>query len=175
MYARHQRRYDPFFNEWDCSDEFQWKSGYVLDKDNDDNDDNDDKGRVKFKATPPVPQPTTNTIISQLSEGQAPFSELDPAPDLFRPSSPSASNPSNVSPPLPLQELPFNAIQAEVEDAFGRFYGFCAPTLGTEFPNLSITEQSTDAFLHLLGLVSKDLTFTSQALITKLHNCFLIQ
>ncbi|RXW22514.1 hypothetical protein EST38_g3337 [Candolleomyces aberdarensis] len=150
-YARHQRRYDPFFNEWDCSEEFNIENGYVVDGDSDSDDDSD--GDEGPKARFPVPKAATRSIASQQSEEQAPF---DPAPDLFRPPSPPASNRSDTSPTS--SEPPFDPIQAEVEDVFGRFYGFCPPALSTEFPDLSITDNSTDAFLRLLGLVREGLT-----------------
>ncbi|KAJ2933956.1 hypothetical protein H1R20_g3127, partial [Candolleomyces eurysporus] len=147
MYARHQRRYDPFFNEWDCSDSFNFDDGYVLGEDSDEDDDDDGEGG----ATATLLVSKAAPIRVATSEEQVTF---DPTPDLFRPPSPSTSNPLDTSPPL--LEPPFDPYEAEVEEVFGKYYGFCPPVPGTEFPDLSITESSTDAFLRLLGLLRED-------------------
>ncbi|RXW18901.1 hypothetical protein EST38_g6960 [Candolleomyces aberdarensis] len=141
MYRRHQMRYDPFFNEWDLCEHFIFgEPDYEYDSDS------------EFDIAEQRPYPE---IVASIDGSQETYPELDPPPDLFRPGSPS------IAPPDHEQETASSssttAVQQEVEDVFGRYYGFCAPVLGTHFPDMSIIDRSADWFRRLLGLLPDEI------------------
>ncbi|KAJ2912293.1 hypothetical protein MD484_g8123, partial [Candolleomyces efflorescens] len=158
LYRNHQMRYDPFFNEWDLCEHFCFGGG------DDAYDTDSDSERGEELPPPPVavsssPPPTPHSaaipppLTALTSRSGDCYPNADPPPDLFRavlhPSPPAGDN-TTPSTTLPSPACP---IQQEVEDIFGGYYGFCAPVIGTDFPDLSYQERSADWFRRLLGLL----------------------
>ncbi|RXW14366.1 hypothetical protein EST38_g11484 [Candolleomyces aberdarensis] len=142
-YGRHQKRYDPYFNEWDCCDEFG-------DRDPDSDSDDD------FDSRTPTPEPSSANHAPPCADFDSPLpanpplpsapAELDPPPDMFQAGEVSADS-SSMKP-----------IEQEVEDVFGKYYGFCLPVVGTAFPDLTVLDRSVEWFHRLLGLSRDELT-----------------
>ncbi|KAJ2935126.1 hypothetical protein H1R20_g1910, partial [Candolleomyces eurysporus] len=127
-YRRHQIRYDPFFNEWDCCEKFT-----IGDLDDDSSDEEDWEGPV---------------VIRSMPVEEVPMTGVEPTPDLFGPAEDATGARRGSSPSF--ETLTF--IELEVEEVFGKYYGFCAPVIGTPLPDLSTTDdRSADRFIHLLG------------------------
>ncbi|KAJ2916165.1 hypothetical protein MD484_g4230, partial [Candolleomyces efflorescens] len=151
-YGSRQRRYDPFFNEWDCCEEFG-------EPDSDSESDDDYPDYDYPQAAPPLVEsndsapliPASPQPSSSSPAAPAP-TEFDPPPDVFL--GDSASNHANANP-----------TEMEVEDVFSHYYGFCPPVAGTELPDTTVLERSIEWFHRLLGLseekTSSDEYFTT--------------
>lgn len=159
-YGSQRKRYDAFFNEWDCCDEF----GEITQEEEDEMDswipqtfdpEAPISSTVPLPATPPAQSSTAPSSLYTSLPAQ------DPPLDLFQPIPPSENVPSHPVPPsenVPSQpqnaphspHLPEDPHGQEVEEMFGYFYGYIAPPAGATIPEQR-DDKRLDIFFRLLG------------------------
>jgi hypothetical protein len=128
-YGDGQKRYDPFFNEWDCCAEW-----------GDDNyEDWSDDGYIH---APPIPVGTTALLCTNKKPDSVPVSqsEGDLPTDVF----------------LNSGEAPHDALLNAADETLKSFLGFVYPTPGFEPPADVPSEQEKVFYLRVLGLDSSN-------------------
>ncbi|TEB28122.1 hypothetical protein FA13DRAFT_1633427 [Coprinellus micaceus] len=124
-YGDGQKRYDPFFNEWDCCSEW-----------GDDNyEDWSDDGYIH---APPIPASTATLVCTNKQRPSVPVSQIkgDLPTDIF----------------LDLEAAPRDDLLHESDEALKNFLGFTHPVLGLESPASSPSEREKIFYLRIIGL-----------------------
>ncbi|KAF6741020.1 hypothetical protein DFP72DRAFT_344018 [Ephemerocybe angulata] len=176
-YGRHQKRYDPFFNEWDCCQLF----GY---DDPDDSDEESDCGsgpgpqpgmhlttQSEFESIPhPVTSPASNSTPNALStvdptsEYEIPRPEFDP--EILPDEVASTLTEVNIPPPPVVASYvegdgpaepfipgsdPNATLYDDLQEVFGTYYGFQLPQPGGHDPSIEPHEGNKALFIRVLG------------------------
>ncbi|KAJ2929679.1 hypothetical protein H1R20_g7413, partial [Candolleomyces eurysporus] len=136
LYGRKQSRYDSFFNEWDCCDQFLEPG--APDEDNEWDDDDDD-----YDIPPPIPSSNEAFLTTRTEPSIEPappsYTDLDPPSDRFQHYS------------LPQTTLSFSDVVGDVEEVFGGYYGFITPIAGIQIPSESTSDSLKDLFTRAIG------------------------
>jgi hypothetical protein len=132
QYRTSQTRYDAFFNEWDCCRDFQFR---------DPEDDSSDEDDVNSSPTP-EPEDHTAGHASQPENTDDNWTNL--------------AMPNEALPDRFMSHGTECAIYQDVEEIFGRYYGFCSPVLATSTSEDTVSDRTPLLFQRLLGCGRKE-------------------